>query len=115
VTARDQQKADGQWTRAKGYDSFCPLGPWITTNVDPSDLAITTTVNDDVRQSGRTSDLLHSIPTLVEFVSHVMTLLPGDVILTGTPAGVGPMQVGDVVTVEIEGVGALTNHVTARG
>jgi 2-keto-4-pentenoate hydratase/2-oxohepta-3-ene-1,7-dioic acid hydratase in catechol pathway len=114
VTARDQQSVDGQWARAKGYDSFCPLGPWITTNVDPSDLELVTTVNGAERQRGRTSDMIHSVPALVEFVSHVMTLLPGDIILTGTPAGVGPLQVGDVATVEIEGIGALTNHVTAR-
>ena len=114
VTARDQQSADGQWARAKGYDSFCPIGPWITTNVDPSDLELVTTVNGEVRQRGRTSDMVHGIPALVEFISHVMTLLPGDVILTGTPAGVGPLQVGDVATVEIEGIGTLTNHVTAR-
>ena len=114
VTARDQQSSDGQWARAKGYDSFCPLGPWITTNVDPADLELTTTVNGEVRQRGRTSDMVHSIPDLVEFVSHVMTLLPGNVILTGTPAGMGPLQVGDSVTVEVEGIGALTNHVTLR-
>ena len=114
VTARDQQASDGQWARAKGYDSFCPLGPWITTNVDPSDLEIVTTVNGEERQRGRTSDMVHGVPALVEFVSHVMTLLPGDIILTGTPAGVGPLQVGDVATVEIEGIGRLTNHVTAR-
>ncbi len=114
VTARDQQSVDGQWARAKGYDSFCPIGPWITTNVDPSDLELVTTVNGEERQRGRTSDMVHGIPALVEFVSHVMTLLPGDVILTGTPAGVGPLQVGDVATVEIEGIGKLTNHVTAR-
>jgi 2-keto-4-pentenoate hydratase/2-oxohepta-3-ene-1,7-dioic acid hydratase in catechol pathway len=114
VTARDQQSIDGQWARAKGYDSFCPLGPWITTNVDPADLEIVTTVNGEQRQHGRTSDMVHGVPELVEFISSVMTLLPGDVILTGTPAGVGPMQIGDVVTVEIEGIGALTNHLTAR-
>jgi 2-keto-4-pentenoate hydratase/2-oxohepta-3-ene-1,7-dioic acid hydratase in catechol pathway len=114
VTARDQQSIDGQWARAKGYDSFCPLGPWITTNVDPADLEIVTTVNGEQRQHGRTSDMVHGVPALVEFISSVMTLLPGDVILTGTPAGVGPMQIGDVVTVEIEGIGALTNHLTAR-
>jgi 2-keto-4-pentenoate hydratase/2-oxohepta-3-ene-1,7-dioic acid hydratase in catechol pathway len=114
VTARDQQSADGQWARAKGYDSFCPIGPWITTNVDPTDLELVTTVNGEVRQRGRTSDMVHGIPALIEFVSHVMTLLPGDVILTGTPAGVGPLQVGDIATVEIEGIGKLTNHVTAR-
>ncbi len=114
VTARDQQASDGQWARAKGYDSFCPIGPWVTTNVDPSDLELVTTVNGEVRQRGRTSDMIHGIPALVEFVSHVMTLLPGDIILTGTPAGVGPLQVGDVASVEIEGIGKLTNHVTAR-
>src|SRR4051794_31525884 len=114
VTARDQQSADGQWTRGKGYDSFCPLGPWITTNVDPADLEVLTTVNGVERQRGRTSQMVHGVPELIEFVTSVMTLLPGDVILTGTPAGVGPLQIGDVATVEIEGIGALTNHVTPR-
>ncbi|NEA21340.1 fumarylacetoacetate hydrolase family protein [Actinomadura bangladeshensis] len=114
VTARDLQKKDGQWTRAKGFDTFCPIGPWIETEVDPADLAISTTVNGDVRQDARTSLLLHGIPALVEYVSQVMTLLPGDVILTGTPAGVGPLQVGDEVTVTIEGIGSLTNRVIAR-
>ncbi|GAA1874646.1 fumarylacetoacetate hydrolase family protein [Actinomadura bangladeshensis] len=114
VTARDLQKKDGQWTRAKGFDTFCPIGPWIETEVDPADLAISTTVNGDVRQDARTSLLLHGIPALVEYVSQVMTLLPGDVILTGTPAGVGPLQVGDEVTVAIEGIGSLTNRVIAR-
>ncbi len=114
VTARDQQSADGQWTRGKGYDSFCPLGPWITTNVDPADLEVVTTVNGVERQRGRTSLMVHGVPELIEFISSVMTLLPGDVILTGTPAGVGPLQIGDVATVEIEGIGALTNHVTPR-
>jgi 2-keto-4-pentenoate hydratase/2-oxohepta-3-ene-1,7-dioic acid hydratase in catechol pathway len=117
VTARDLQRADGQWSRAKGYDSFCPLGPWIETELDPSDfhegdgLAITTTVGEEVRQSGRTSQMIHDIPTLVSYVSSVMTLLPGDVILTGTPAGVGPMRPGDIVSVEIEGIGTLSNRV----
>jgi 2-keto-4-pentenoate hydratase/2-oxohepta-3-ene-1,7-dioic acid hydratase in catechol pathway len=114
VTARDLQKRDGQWTRAKGFDTFCPLGPWIETSVDPSDLAITTTVNGDVRQDSRTSLLLHDIPTLIEYVSQVMTLLPGDVILTGTPAGVGPLEVGDEVSVTIESIGTLTNRVISR-
>jgi 2-keto-4-pentenoate hydratase/2-oxohepta-3-ene-1,7-dioic acid hydratase in catechol pathway len=114
VTARDLQKRDGQWTRAKGFDTFCPLGPWIETSVDPSDLAITTTVNGDVRQDSRTSLLLHDIPTLIEYVSQVMTLLPGDVILTGTPAGVGPLEVGDEVSVTIESIGTLTNRVVSR-
>ncbi|MFF5259180.1 fumarylacetoacetate hydrolase family protein [Actinomadura viridis] len=114
VTARDLQQKDGQWTRAKGFDTFCPLGPWIETEVDPSDLAITTTVNGETRQDARTSLLLHDVPALVEYVSQVMTLLPGDVILTGTPAGVGPLEIGDEVTVTIENVGSLTNRVIAR-
>ncbi|WP_067461499.1 fumarylacetoacetate hydrolase family protein [Actinomadura macra] len=114
VTARDLQKKDGQWTRAKGFDTFCPLGPWIETEADPSDLAISTTVNGEVRQDARTSLLLHDVPSLVEYVSQVMTLLPGDVILTGTPAGVGPLEIGDEVTVTVESVGSLTNHVVAR-
>ncbi|MEV7806193.1 fumarylacetoacetate hydrolase family protein [Microbispora sp. NPDC088329] len=114
VTARDLQSRDGQWTRAKGFDTFCPLGPWIETELDPADLAITTTLNGEVRQSARTSLLLHDIPALVAYVSAVMTLLPGDVILTGTPAGVGPMSVGDEVGVSIEGIGTLTNRVISR-
>ncbi|MFA1539558.1 fumarylacetoacetate hydrolase family protein [Actinomadura monticuli] len=114
VTARDLQAKDGQWTRAKGFDTFCPIGPWIETGIDPADLAISTTVNGEVRQDARTSLLLHDIPTLVEYVSQVMTLLPGDVILTGTPAGVGPLQIGDEVTVTIENIGSLTNRVIAR-
>ncbi|MCG5214452.1 fumarylacetoacetate hydrolase family protein [Streptosporangium sp. KLBMP 9127] len=114
VTARDLQAKDGQWTRAKGFDTFCPLGPWIQTELDPADLAITTTVNGDIRQSARTSQLLHDIPALVAYVSAVMTLIPGDVILTGTPAGVGPLAVGDEVGVGIEGIGTLTNRVVSR-
>ncbi|TDB81530.1 FAA hydrolase family protein [Actinomadura sp. KC216] len=114
VTARDLQAKDGQWTRAKGFDTFCPIGPWIETEADPADLAITTTVNGEVRQDARTSLLLHDIPALVEYVSQVMTLLPGDVILTGTPAGVGPLEIGDEVTVTVENIGSLTNRVVAR-
>ncbi|MFC0041289.1 fumarylacetoacetate hydrolase family protein [Actinomadura rayongensis] len=114
VTARDLQKRDGQWTRAKGFDTFCPLGPWIETELDPSDVALTTRVNGETRQDARTSQLLHAIPDLVAYVSQVMTLLPGDVILTGTPAGVGPLEIGDEVTVTVEGVGDLTNRVVAR-
>jgi 2-keto-4-pentenoate hydratase/2-oxohepta-3-ene-1,7-dioic acid hydratase in catechol pathway len=114
VTARDQQKADGQWTRAKGYDTFCPLGPWIETDLDPRDLAVTTSVNGEVRQSGRTSELVHGIPELIAYITACMTLLPGDVILTGTPAGVGPLEVGDDVAVTVEGIGTLTNVVRAR-
>ena len=111
VSARDLQKADGQWTRAKGFDSFCPLGPWIETVLDPRDLRLTTTVNGDIKQDGRTSQLVHDIPTLIAYASRIMTLLPGDVIITGTPAGVGPIVDGDTVTVDIEGIGALTNTV----
>jgi 2-keto-4-pentenoate hydratase/2-oxohepta-3-ene-1,7-dioic acid hydratase in catechol pathway len=111
VTARDLQRSDGQWARAKGFDSFCPLGPWIATDVDPSDLAVETRVNGELRQSGRTSQMVHPVSELVQFVSSVMTLLPGDVILTGTPAGVGPLVDDDTVTVTIEHVGTLTNHV----
>jgi len=115
VTARDQQKADGQWSRAKGYDSFCPLGPWIETEVDMSDLRLTTTVNGEVRQDGRTSQIVHKVPALIAYVTSCMTLLPGDVILTGTPAGVGPVEVGDEVVVEIEAIGRLVNRVVPRG
>ena len=111
VTARDLQRSDGQWTRAKGFDSFCPLGPWITTGVDASDVEIRCEVGDEVRQLGRTKDMVFDVPTLVSYVSHVMTLLPGDVILTGTPAGVGPLVAGDVVTVRVDGLGELTNRV----
>jgi 2-keto-4-pentenoate hydratase/2-oxohepta-3-ene-1,7-dioic acid hydratase in catechol pathway len=114
VTARDQQRSDGQWTRAKGYDSFCPIGPWIETEVDPSDLRITARVNGELRQDSRTSLLVHGIPALIAYMSRVMTLLPGDVLLTGTPAGVGPLTDGDAVTVEIEGIGVLTNPVRSR-
>jgi 2-keto-4-pentenoate hydratase/2-oxohepta-3-ene-1,7-dioic acid hydratase in catechol pathway len=114
VTARDQQQADGQWTRAKGHDTFCPLGPWIDTTVTPEDLALRTELDGEVKQDSRTSLLLHDIPKLVEWVTRVMTLLPGDVILTGTPAGVGPMAPGQTVSVTVEGIGTLTNPVTAR-
>ena len=115
VTARDQQQTDGQWTRAKGYDSFCPLGPWIETDLDPSASRVTTALNGETKQDAETSLLLHDVATLVSYVSGVMTLLPGDVLLTGTPAGVGPMDVGDEVSVTVEGVGTLTNRVIARG
>jgi 2-keto-4-pentenoate hydratase/2-oxohepta-3-ene-1,7-dioic acid hydratase in catechol pathway len=114
VTARDQQKADGQWTRGKGHDTFCPLGPWIETAADPADLAISTSLDGETKQSSRTSMLLHDVPALVEWVSKVMTLLPGDVILTGTPAGVGPMTAGQSVSVTVEGIGTLTNPVEQR-
>jgi len=114
VTARDQQRADGQFTRAKGHDSFCPIGPWIETVLDPTDLRVTATVNGELRQDGRTGQMIHDIATLIEFMSGVMTLLPGDVILTGTPAGVGALADGDSVTIDIEGIGALTNLVRKK-
>jgi 2-keto-4-pentenoate hydratase/2-oxohepta-3-ene-1,7-dioic acid hydratase in catechol pathway len=111
VTARDLQARDGQWTRAKGFDTFCPLGPWIETGTNPTDLELTTTVNGAVRQQARTSELLCDVPGLIAHVSQVMTLLPGDVLLTGTPAGVGPLTDGDEVSVTIESIGTLTNRV----
>jgi 2-keto-4-pentenoate hydratase/2-oxohepta-3-ene-1,7-dioic acid hydratase in catechol pathway len=118
VTERDLQKSDGQWTRAKGFDSFGPLGPWIETDLaglglDPADLEISCTVDGELRQQGRTSQLIFSIPTLISHISQVMTLLPGDVILTGTPSGVGPIRPGQRVDCTIEGLGTLTNAVTA--
>jgi 2-keto-4-pentenoate hydratase/2-oxohepta-3-ene-1,7-dioic acid hydratase in catechol pathway len=115
VSARDQQKADGQWMRAKGHDTFCPVGPWIVTDLDASDLEIRTEVNGDVRQLSRTSLMIHDIGAIIEWISAVMTLLPGDLILTGTPAGVGPLEHGDIVSVSIEGIGTLTNPVIRKG
>jgi 2-keto-4-pentenoate hydratase/2-oxohepta-3-ene-1,7-dioic acid hydratase in catechol pathway len=114
VTARDHQKADGQWTRGKSHDTFCPLGPWVETELAASDVAVRCTVDGEVRQDGRTSALIHDIPALIEWVTAFMTLLPGDVILTGTPAGVGPITAGSSVSVSIEGLGTLTNPVVAR-
>jgi 2-keto-4-pentenoate hydratase/2-oxohepta-3-ene-1,7-dioic acid hydratase in catechol pathway len=114
VTARDLQRSDVQFTRAKGFDSFCPLGPWVETELDVTDLRVQTFLNGDVKQDGTTSDMIFDVPTLVAHVSSVMTLLPGDVILTGTPEGVGPMQVGDEIEVSIAGIGNLTNQVKQR-
>ncbi len=114
VTARDLQRKDGQFTRAKGFDSFCPLGPWVETDLDVSDLRVQTFLNGDVKQDGRTSDLIFDVPTLIAHVTSVMTLLPGDVILTGTPEGVGPMNAGDEVEISIQGIGNLTNKVVKR-
>ncbi|MDK2794128.1 MAG: hypothetical protein PWP75_757, partial [Caldanaerobacter sp.] len=111
VTARDLQAKDGQWTRAKSFDTFLPIGPWIVTDLDPTSLNITTYVNGEVKQKSNTRHLIFNVPTLVSFISHIMTLNPGDVILTGTPSGVGPLKPGDVVTIEIEGIGRLTNRV----
>jgi 2-keto-4-pentenoate hydratase/2-oxohepta-3-ene-1,7-dioic acid hydratase in catechol pathway len=109
VTARDWQREDGQWSRAKGGDTFCPLGPWIETELDISDLRIRTLVDGEVRQDGRTSMMIHDVASLISYASTAMTLLPGDVILTGTPAGIGPLQAGQSVTVEIEKLGSLRN------
>jgi 2-keto-4-pentenoate hydratase/2-oxohepta-3-ene-1,7-dioic acid hydratase in catechol pathway len=114
VTARDLQTRDGQWARAKGFDTFCPLGPWIQTDLDPADLELTTVVNGEIRQNARTSQLMHDVAALVTYVSAVMTLLPGDVLLTGTPAGVGPLKEGDEVSVTIDNIGTLTNGVINR-
>jgi 2-keto-4-pentenoate hydratase/2-oxohepta-3-ene-1,7-dioic acid hydratase in catechol pathway len=114
VTARDLQRNDVQFTRSKSFDTFCPLGPWIETELDPSDLALTTLLDDKIKQAGRTSQMVFDVPSIIAYISSVMTLLPADVILTGTPAGVGPMQVHDEVTVSIEGIGDLTNTVVSR-
>jgi 2-keto-4-pentenoate hydratase/2-oxohepta-3-ene-1,7-dioic acid hydratase in catechol pathway len=111
VTARDLQKKDGQWARAKSFDTFCPVGPEIVSGLDSSDLAIETRVNGAVRQSSRTSEMVFSPAFLVAYVSRMMTLLPGDLILTGTPAGIGPLAAGDAVEVEIEQIGVLRNRV----
>jgi 2-keto-4-pentenoate hydratase/2-oxohepta-3-ene-1,7-dioic acid hydratase in catechol pathway len=111
VSARDLQKADGQWWRAKGFDTFCPLGPAVETDVDPEDLLLETLVDGAIRQSGRTSEMVHDVPSLVAWVSHAMTLEPGDVILTGTPEGVAPLVPGQTVEVRIGGVGTLSVRV----
>jgi 2-keto-4-pentenoate hydratase/2-oxohepta-3-ene-1,7-dioic acid hydratase in catechol pathway len=115
VTARDLQRKDGQWTRGKGFDTFCPLGPAIEPELDPLErLAVICKVNGEVRQAGFTSDMVFGVAEILEYVSAVMTLLPGDVILTGTPSGVGPVLPGDVMEVEIDGIGTLVNRVVAR-
>ena len=114
VTARDIQKKDGQWTRAKGFDTFCPIGPWVDTDFIPGTQKITATIAGEVKQSAQISDMIFDVPTIVNFVSRVMTLLPGDIILTGTPAGIGPMVAGEKATMAIEGLGELTNKVSAK-
>ena len=111
VTARDIQRAEGQWTRAKGFDTFCPVGPWVTVGLDWSDLRVQCRVNGVVKQNGRTKDQVFPVPKLLAFISAGMTLEPGDVVTTGTPAGVGPIRAGDVVEIEVEGVGVLRNPV----
>jgi len=116
VTARDLQRSDEQWARAKGYDTFCPLGPWITTHQsldEVGSLSVRTTVDGEVRQDGTTKDMIFTVAELVAYISSYTTLLPGDVILTGTPEGVGQMEAGQEVTVEIEGIGSLTNPVAS--
>ena len=115
VTARDLQKTDNQWTRAKGFDTFCSFGPWIDTEFDPADAVLTTRVNGQMRQMASTRDMVFNIPTLIAYISSVMTLEPGDLIFTGTPSGVGELKHGDEVVVEIEGLGALRNPVRAEG
>jgi 2-keto-4-pentenoate hydratase/2-oxohepta-3-ene-1,7-dioic acid hydratase in catechol pathway len=115
VTARDLQRRDGQWTRGKGFDTFCPLGPWIETELDPADVLVQTRVNGEMRQMASTREMMFPVEQLIAFISSVMTLQPGDVILTGTPAGIGPLQAGDVVEVTVEGVGSLSNPVSAGG
>lgn len=111
VTARDIQKQDGQWTRGKSMDGFCPIGPWVTDEVGPSGLRLTTRLNGKAVQNGNTADFITPIPQLIEFITASMTLEPGDVVATGTPAGIGPMIPGDVVEVDIEGIGILKNQV----
>jgi 2-keto-4-pentenoate hydratase/2-oxohepta-3-ene-1,7-dioic acid hydratase in catechol pathway len=114
VTARDLQKTDGQWARAKGYDTFCPLGPWIQTDLDASDVRVSTELNGETKQDGRTSQFIFDIPEVLAYITSFTTLLPGDVVLTGTPAGVGPMLPGDEVAISVEGIGTLTNKVIVR-
>lgn len=114
VTARDLQRRDGQWTRGKGFDSFCPIGPWIETEFDPADAVITTAVNGELRQMGSTRDMVFQVRQLVAYASSIMTLEPGDLLLTGTPSGVGPLMDGDEVVVSIEGLGELSNPVVAE-
>ena len=111
VTARDLQKKDGQWTRAKSFDTFCPVGPWIETDLDPGDLLVESYLNGKRKQSSRTSQFIFPVDVLVSFISRIMTLNPGDLIITGTPAGIGPMKPGDEIEVRIEGIGSLKNVV----
>jgi 2-keto-4-pentenoate hydratase/2-oxohepta-3-ene-1,7-dioic acid hydratase in catechol pathway len=111
VTLRDLQRMDDQWARAKGFDGSCPLGPWIETDLDPNDAHLETRLNGEVRQNGRTSDMVFGVATLIEYITSFMTLLPGDALLTGTPEGVGKLEPGDVVEVEVDGVGTLRNEV----
>jgi len=113
VTLRDLQKMDDQWARAKGFDGSCPLGPWVETELDPIDIRVETRLNGEIRQAAQTSDMVFGVAELIEYITEFMTLLPGDVLLTGTPEGVGRLSDGDVVEVEVEGVGTLSNPVVA--
>jgi 2-keto-4-pentenoate hydratase/2-oxohepta-3-ene-1,7-dioic acid hydratase in catechol pathway len=113
VSARNYQRKDGQWTRAKGFDTFAPLGPWVAVGLAPGALDVRCRVNGEERQHGNTADLLHAVPALISFISHIMTLEPGDVIATGTPSGVAPVFPGDVIEVEVQGIGVLVNRVEA--
>ena len=114
VSARSEQREDGQWTRAKSYDTFAPIGPYIETDTSPDDLKLETYLNGELRQSTQTSDLIFPVDILISFISNIMTLLPGDIIATGTPSGIGPMKSGDVVEVIIENIGTLRNYVVAQ-
>ena len=113
VTLRDLQKSDDQWARAKGFDGSCPLGPWVETELDPIDIRVETRLNGEIRQAAQTSDMVFGVAELIEYITEFMTLLPGDVLLTGTPEGVGRLSNGDVVEVEVEGIGTLSNPVVA--
>jgi 2-keto-4-pentenoate hydratase/2-oxohepta-3-ene-1,7-dioic acid hydratase in catechol pathway len=115
VTARDLQQHDSQWTRAKGFNTFAAVGPWIETELDPGNVALETYLNGKLKQQGNTGDLIYSVPEIINFISHVMTLLPGDIISTGTPSGVGPMYPGDTVEVRIPQIGTLKNFVIKNG
>ncbi|MFC1946657.1 fumarylacetoacetate hydrolase family protein [Chloroflexota bacterium] len=115
VTARDHQRDDGQWTRGKGHDTFGPFGPCIETDLDPGNVMVSTYLNEELKQQQNTSDLIFSVPEMINFISGVMTLLPGDVIATGTPSGIGPMKPGDTVEIRIEPIGVLRNYVVAYG
>jgi 2-keto-4-pentenoate hydratase/2-oxohepta-3-ene-1,7-dioic acid hydratase in catechol pathway len=114
VSARNYQRSDGQWARAKGFDTFAPIGPWIVMGLDPAPRRVACSVNGVVRQEGNTADLLFPVPFLIQHISRIMTLEPGDVIATGTPAGVAPVEIGDLIQVEVEGVGILENLVGAQ-
>jgi 2-keto-4-pentenoate hydratase/2-oxohepta-3-ene-1,7-dioic acid hydratase in catechol pathway len=113
VTARDKQKSDLQWVRGKSADGFCPIGPWLETDLDASELSVQTRINGELKQDGNTRDLIFDIPTILSYISQFMTLEAGDVVLTGTPEGVGPLQIGDTLEVTVEGIGTLTNTVEA--